>query len=194
MPKTSAKMRKQQQPRKTIQISLDSNSQERRKGRPLKIQPIWVRGRADNYRYIFGLIWKHIWPGLSKAKTRQDILKSFNETEIRAYALDFITLADLMLQVLQDSRFPKRKREAQINFLADSIAAHGTLTPRSSRDVCERERARIKQAHRILCYEFYIECSCGYKRNHGCPKCEAKIVFDVSPPDVDTILHFLPRT
>jgi len=73
---------------------------------------------------------------------------------------------------------PKRKREAQINFLADSIAACDRVTPRSSRDICERERAQIKRVHRIIRYEFYIECSCGYKgrsRNHACPQCEAAI-------------------
>lgn len=198
MPRTSAKIGTHKQPRRDRHIPLDSNSEKRRKGRPFKIQPSWVRGRADNYRYIFGLIWKHIWPELSKAKTREDVLSSFREAEIGGYALDFVTLADLIVQVLQDPKFPKHKREAQINFLADSIAAHGMLTPRSSRDVCERERSRIKQVHRILCYEYYVECSCGYKgysRNHGCPRCEAKIVFDASQsPDIDAILHSLPRT
>jgi len=40
----------------------------------------------------------------------------------------------------------------------------------SSRDICERERARVKGVHRILHYEFYVECSCSYKgisRNHA---------------------------
>jgi hypothetical protein len=101
------------------------------------------------------------------------------------YALDFVNLADLILRVLKDRKFPKHKREAQINFLADSIAGYGMFTPRSSRDICVRERARIKQVHRILCYEFYIECSCGYKghsRNHACPQCEAEIQFTTASP------------
>jgi len=96
---------------------------------------------------------------------------------------------DLILQVAHDPKFPKRKREAQINFMADSIAAHGVVTPRSSRDICDRERTRIKRVHRILHYEFYIECSCGYKghsRKHGCPNCEAEIQFKPdSPFDID---------
>jgi hypothetical protein len=156
-------------------------SQEKgRRGRPAKIQPSWVRGRADNYRWIFDQIWKYVWPGLSKAETQKDVIQTFARPEVGSYALELITMADLILRVVRDPKFPKRKREAQINFLADSIGACGTVTPRSSRDICERERARIKHAHRILSYEFYVECSCGYKghsRNHACPKCEATIDF-----------------
>lgn len=185
MARISAKIGTQQRARKADQIPLDSDSAKRRRGRPVKIQPSWVRGRADNYRYIFGLIWKHVWPGLSKARVREDVVNSFSETKVGAYALEFVTLAELILRVVRDPKFPKRKSEAQINFLADSIGAHGQLTPRSSRDTCERERARIKQAHRILYYEYYIGCSCGYQgrsRNHACPKCEAAIPFEANCP------------
>jgi hypothetical protein len=158
--------------------SLDTFSEKPRRGRPVKIEASWVRGRADNYRYIFGLIWKHVWPRLATAKTRQEVIEAFSGTEVGGYAKDLVISADLILQVVQDPKFPKRRREAQINFLADSIGAHGTVTPRSSRDICARERARIKKVHRILRYEYYIECSCGYcghSRNHACPKCEAPI-------------------
>jgi hypothetical protein len=171
--------------RKKEKIPIDRVSGKASRGRPRKIQPSWVRGRADNFRYIFNLIWQHIWPTLSQAKTQQEAIQSFSHPQVGAYALDLIRLADLILQVVRDSRFPKRKPEAQINFLADSIAAYGVVTPRSSRDICERERARIKRVHRILYYEFYIECSCGYKghsRDHACPKCEAEIDFDTGSP------------
>jgi hypothetical protein len=144
-----------------------------------------VRGRADNYRQVFDLFWQDVWPDLSKATTQKDVIQSFSRPEVGAYALDLIRLADLILLVVTDPQFPKHKREAQINFLADSIAAYGVVTPRSSRDICERERARINRVHRILCYEFYIECSCGYKghsRNHACPMCEAEIAFKTVSP------------
>lgn len=67
-------------------------------------------------------------------------------------------------QGLHDPRFPKRQ-QARINFLADSLAGLGRVTPRSSRDICARERAkeRAKSRHKIIRYEFYVECSCGYK-------------------------------
>jgi hypothetical protein len=180
MPGTSAKVGKEKQSRKTGEIPLDTFSGKRRRGRPRKIPASWVRGRADNYRWILGQIWGHIWPGLSKAETQQDVIQCFARPEVGGYGLDLIRLADLILKVRRDPKFPQRKRQAQINFLADSIGAYGVVTPRSSRDICERERARVKQVHCILCYEFYIECSCGYKghsRNHACPQCEAEIHF-----------------
>jgi len=183
---------------RTVKIPLDTTSEKPRRGRHRKIQPSWVRGRADNYRDIFHMIWERVWPGLSKAETRQDVVNSFSGTTIGGYALEFVTLADLILKVLKDPKFPKRKREARINFLADSIAAHGVLTPRSSRDVCEEHRARIEHVHRILSYEYYIECSCGYKghsRNHACPKCEAVIPFETNSPfDIASMLDSDPDT
>lgn len=178
MARTSAKIGKTKQASKTDEIALDKLSEKRPRGRPVKIQASWVRGRADNYRYIFGLIWKHICSPLCEAQTQRDVIQSLARPEVGPYALDLIRLADIILQVVRDSKFPKRRRQAQINFMADSIAGHGVVTPRSSRDICEKERARIKRVHRILCYEFYIECSCGYKghsRNHACPRCEAAI-------------------
>ncbi len=183
MPRTSAKAHKQKTPLTQAKISLDTVSETLRKGRPRKIQPGWVRGRADNYRKTFDLFWQHVWPNLSKAQTQQDVIQSFARPEVGSYALDLIRLADLILQVVRDPKFPKHKREAQINFLSDSIAAYGVVTPRSSRDICERERARANQVHRIVCYEFYIECSCGYtghSLHHACPICGAEIQFNTN--------------
>ncbi len=186
MGRTSVEVGKGANARKKEKNTLDTVSEKPgKRGRPPQIPATWVRGRADNYRRVFGQIWKHVWPGLSKAQTRQDVVLSFLGAEVGAYATDLVILADLILQVVQDRKFPKRKREAQINFLADSIAAHGMVAPRSSRDICERERARVKRVHRILCYEFYVECSCGYKgisRNHACPMCEAAIAFKTETP------------
>ena len=37
-------------------------------------------------------------------------------------------------------------------------------------------------AHHIIRYEFYVECSCGYKGrsvDHACRKCEARIQFRI---------------
>jgi hypothetical protein len=180
MAKTSAKISKQQGPQKKAKNHIDKVSGKRGPGRPRKIQPSWVRGRADNLRAVLDLFWQHVWPSLSKAETQKDVIQSFSRAEVGSYALDLVRLSDLILRVVRDPKFPKQQREAQINFLADSIAAYGVVTPRSSRDICERERSRIKQVHRILSYEFYIECSCGYKgnsRKHACPTCEAEIHF-----------------
>jgi hypothetical protein len=185
MPRTSAKVGKQERAQKKHKFPIDTFSEKQPRGRPRKIEPSTVRGRADNYHMVFDLFWQHVWPDLSKAKTQKDVIQSFSRPEVGSYALDLIRSADLILQVVRDPKFPKRKRTAQITFLADSIAAYGVVTPRSSRDICAKERERIKRIHRILCYEFYIECSCGYKghsRNHACPECEAAIPFSIDSP------------
>src|SRR5438132_13441161 len=62
----------------------------------------------------------------------------------------------------------------------DNMVPSCCVTPRRSRDICEQERAKAKRNHHIICYEFYVECSCGHKgrsRNHACPKCGARIFF-----------------
>jgi len=159
-------------------LAIDRFSEKREIGRPRKIQPNWVRGRADNYRYVFNQIWDRVGPRLVKAETRDDVLASFREAEIGGYELEFVRMADLMLQIVKDTDFPKSRREAQINFLADSLGGQGVVTPRSSRDICARERTRIQNAHHVIRYEVWIECSCGYKgraRNLACPKCEAEV-------------------
>jgi len=166
-------------------IPLDTFSGKRGRGRPRKIQPSWVCGRANNYRWIFDLIWQDVWPGLSKAETQEDVVNSFTVGGAQAYASNFVPIADLILRVIRDPKFPTQKRDAQIHFLADSIAAHGVVTTRSSRDICERERARAKRTHHILYYEFHIGCSCGYSgfsTNHACPICGAKIHFETDSP------------
>ena len=92
------------------------------------------------------------------------------------------SLANLISRVLRDPKLPKR-REAQINFLADSLAALGYIAPRSSRDICQKERTREKRTHHIIHFEFYVECLCGFKgrsRNHACRDCGAEIDFGLS--------------
>jgi hypothetical protein len=186
VPRISAKVGKRKETRKKADFPLDTVLEKRPKGRPARIPASWVRGRADSNREMLTPIWSHVWPNLCKAESRQDVVNALSGAQVSpAYALEFVKSADLILQVVKDPRFPRRKQEAQINFLADSIAGSGTFTPRSSRDICERERARIRKVHRIISYEYYVHCSCGYKgpsRNHACPRCEAEIEFDKDLP------------
>src|SRR6266567_339521 len=178
MARTSAKTQKPSGKPKKEKKALDTFSEKRGRGRPFKIKASWVRGRADNYRGILDTVWDRVAPRLLKAQTREDVVRSFEGANVGGYALELVIAADLILEVLRASNFPKRKREAQINFLADSIAGQGVITPRSARDICEKERARIKRAHHIIRCEFWIECSCGHKGlslNQACPKCEAEI-------------------
>ena len=94
---------------------------------------------------------------------------------------EFGRIPSVILRSLRDPKFPKKRRQQQINFLADSMAAWGTLSPRRSRDVCEQERRKENQermGHHIIRREFYVECSCGYQGpaiNNACRSCGAKI-------------------
>jgi len=198
MKKTSAKTGNRRRRQKDEKIPLDRFSEnERKRGRPPKIIAAWVRGRADNYRGILDTVWERVAPKLLNAETRDDVIRSFQDANVGGYAIEFVVAADLILQILHEPKFPKRNRAAQINFLADSIAAQGAISPRSSRDICEKERARIKRIHHIISYEYWIECSCGYKGrslNHACPKCEAEIPLATgSPLDSSFIFQTLSR-
>ena len=101
----------------------------------------------------------------------------------RPYDQNFVpAMSQLLIGVLKETTFPQRPKSMQ-RFIADSAAALGDVTARRSRDICAQERLARKRAHRILRYEFFIECSCGYQghsRNHSCPDCGTKIVFPVT--------------
>ncbi len=147
--------------------------------------------RADNYRRMFWDVRldkkrKEYVPDkpsdwamqLLASKTVEDVERAF-QTRPLSIQNQFRPLFPLILQVLRERTFPK-KVETQLAFLADSIAARGDVAPRTSRDICEKERAKQhrKSRHRILRHEYYVECSCGYKgpaRDSACRKCGAEI-------------------
>lgn len=136
-----------------------------------------IVGRAYNYRLVLNQIWDKIGGRLLKAQTEAEVIVAFGGT---AYQREFQPLAALILQVLREPDFPKRDAEARANFLGESLAARGELTPRTSRDICARERAkqRRKTKHHIIRHEYYVECSCGYRgpaRDNACRKCGAEI-------------------
>jgi hypothetical protein len=154
---------------------LDSFSVKRRRGRPVKVVPSAVRGRSDNYRVFLARLWSDLETPLVAAQTEDDVIKAFQTASPGND--EFPRLAALILRVIRDPKFPKRKK-ARINFLADSIAGIGMVTPRRSRDICAEKRTEAAQTHQILRYEFWVECSCGYKgrsENHGCKKCGAEV-------------------
>jgi hypothetical protein len=160
---------------KVAKKTLDTFPQKRGRGRPEKVSSAAVSWRADSYRGIFGHVWDELWPILSSPQSEEDVIRAFKTTA--QYGSEIATLAPLIFTVLTDSRFPKRK-QAQINFLADSIGGVGIVTPRSSRDICARERARARRSHHIIAIEQYVICSCTYKgpsEGLACPECGAKI-------------------
>jgi len=162
---------------------LDTFSEKRVRGRPPLVDPSHLVGRAENYRRNFDRVWDRLWPRLSQATTEQEVTDAFSECAA-PYAQDFVPgLASLIVQVLRGRKFPKR-RQPQVNFMADSLAGLGQVSPRTSRDICQKHRAREKRAHRILRYEVYVECSCGYKGrswNLACRKCGALLESRFSP-------------
>ncbi len=174
-------MRKRRQSKKKPKMPLDKVSGKRAKrGRRPRMLASEIRGRAESYRFIFDQIWDRLWPLLSTAASEENVIAAF-QGGASPYTQNFVPgVTGLVLKVVRDPKFPKERREAQINFLADSLAGVGVVTPRRSRDICAEERAKQERATHIIRYEYYIECSCGYKgrsRDHACPKCGAKISF-----------------
>lgn len=159
--------------------TVDVFREKRGRGRPIHARPSEVIGRAENYRAIFQQIWPVLRGPLISANEAAEVVEAF-EKHAQAYACEFVPrLAEDILKIMQESKFPKRP-QAQINFLADSLAGRPNVEPRTSRDLCGKERAkeRAKSPHQIIRKEFYIECSCGYKGpalNDACRKCGAQI-------------------
>jgi hypothetical protein len=173
------KVAKPKNVKKHTKKTLDTPTQKRGRGRPRWVDPGETRARADNYRGIFNLVWKTLYPLLSKAQTEEEVIRSFEEGA-GAYSRQFMpNRAALVLKILRERTFPK-KDTTQANFMADSLAAYGDVSPRRSRDVCQRERLKENKTHHIIRWEFRIECSCGYKgfsRDHACPRCNAEVDF-----------------
>jgi hypothetical protein len=166
-------MRKRAKVEKIPNNPLDRFSGKRARGRPPTIDPSWVRGSADRYRIWLERNWNEVRAPLLAAQTEQEVTNAFQSGE--SGREEFVPLVSVILGVLKDQKFPKRKK-AQINFLADSIAGGEVVTPRRSRDICAEERKADAQRYMILRYEYWIECSCGYKgqsENHRCKRCGA---------------------
>ena len=169
-------------PQKGRRNQLDKVSEKRGRGRPGG-DAAEIRGRADDYRLKLRVFWDAIREPVLEARTEGDILAAFAQTaEYNARPFVAPDFPGLILKIIHEPKFPKRSK-TQIGFLADSLAGLGKISPRRSRDVCAEQRPKdvpLSQ-HRILRWEFYIECSCGYKgaaRDNACRKCGAVIPSD----------------
>ncbi len=182
-------MPRRKKPTQKPEKILDTFSEKRGRGRPLKIRPSEVWGRARNYRMMLAEVWPKLRDPLlaTEAGREEDVIRAF-ENYAQPYARNFVPgLASDILRVIHEQKFPERPR-AQTNFLADSLAGRPNVEPRTSRDICGQERAkeRAKSPHKIIRKEFYIVCSCGYKgpaQNNACPRCGAQI-----PPLLEGLL------
>jgi hypothetical protein len=166
-------MRRHRERSKSAKISLDRILEKPRLGRRPRIDPALVRSSADRFRTLIAGGWNELGESILAAQTEEDIADAFRRVLPNHH--EFLRLSALILRARNERAFPKRKR-AQIHFLADSIAGGGVVTLRRSRDICAEERAADAQRHMILRYEYWIECSCGYKgrsENHCCRKCGA---------------------
>jgi hypothetical protein len=116
---------------------------------------------------------------IRREQTEEDVLKALDLAgQYLRNEFDRPGIRSLILKILQGPKFPRERRQQQINFLADSLAAWGMVSPRRSRDICEQERKKGKMGHHIIRREFYVECSCGYAgpaRNNACRNCGAEI-------------------
>jgi hypothetical protein len=158
-------------------------STKKPRGRPRKIALSWVTGRAYNYGIQLRQVWPQLEGSLLAAKTAGEVQAAF-ENNAPAYARNFVPeLAEDILALIRHRKFPKRA-EGRIHFLADSLGGRPNLSLRTSRDICETERARErrKSKHHIIRHEFYVECTCGYKGpalDNACRKCGAEISFSI---------------
>lgn len=164
---------------KSPQKGLDTFSQKRLVGRPYRVAASEVWGRSQNLRLQFGQLWNTVGEALLRAQTSEEVLKALELAgQYWRNELGPGRIPALILTILRDPKFPKQRVQQQINFLADSLAALGNVSPRRSRDICEQERRKAKQGHHIIRREFYIECSCGYQGaalNNACRNCGAQI-------------------
>lgn len=163
-------MRKRRKVAKQAEKPLDTFSKRPKRGRP-GVRPSEISGRGEHYRLIFTHIWDVVGSALLQARTEEQVVRAFDPCP--NYQREFEHQASLILRVLREPKFPKRTKP-QRNFLADSLAGLGRISPRRSRDICLHERNKIE--HHIIREEYYVECTCGYQGpalDGGCRKCGA---------------------
>ena len=141
-----------------------------------------MQARSQHLRRCLDQVWSDLAPRLFAAKNATDVKLAFESDPIRLAPIGAMpSWYAVIPKILRERTFPKT-RAAQVRFLADSLAGWGEISPRRSRDLCAEARAQATNATRILRYEFYVVCSCGYKGpslNHACQKCGARVEFGV---------------
>jgi len=186
----SAKKRHTSQRKKGTKVldalSRKSTDQSKNKrGRHNLLPPSTVTGHASNFEFQLNEVWEKLEKPLLNSKTPDEVTEAFNKFA-GPYDREFVPrLSSDILLLLNDPDFPQRPLP-RTRFLARSLAGRSVLSFRRSRDICEeadREEKR-KSPHRILCREFYIECSCGYRGpalDDCCRKCgaEPQLSFDI---------------
>jgi hypothetical protein len=144
----------------TGEKQLRKTVQKKRKGRPARIDPAIVVGSADTMRAWFQQFWPKLGPRILRATSAEAIESAINE-DASSISNALAKYSDMILQIVRDRRFPHAREKSQIQFLADSLGGQGFITARRSREICAKERSKVRYV--IVRREFYVECSCGYK-------------------------------
>ena len=175
VPKSSAQLAKGTKRLK----SLLTASEKKRGPRP-KIRPSEVVNRAYDLRLTFDLAGKQLdWPKVLAAQSQEEVVAAFEQME-ESYRKKFLYKPELILRCMKDPKFPKQDRQAQEEFIADSLAGDGRISIRRSRDICGDERTKERHQGKILRREFYIVCSCRYEGpafHDACPGCGAVVSY-----------------
>ena len=173
--KSSAKMGT---PEKSSNFYLPHSLKKR--GRKPKVRISEICNRAYDLTQIFEVNRPRLnWDQLLSAQCDEDLEKALSGAFERAKQV-LLCEPELLLSVLRDKQFPKQSREAQEQFIADSLAALGRVSIRRSRDIVQRERSARNRRGKILRREFYIECSrkCeGPAYRDACPRCGAQVCY-----------------
>jgi hypothetical protein len=176
----SAQLAKRRRMKKTPTNALDSVPAKPGRGRRPRVAAYLMLARSQHLRRSIGLVWSDLAPRLFAARSAADVQGAFESDPIRMAPIGAMpSWYPLIPEIMRERTFP-RTRDAQIKFLADSLAGWGEISPRRSRDLCAEARASAARATRILRYEFYVVCSCGFtgpSLNHACQKCGAHIEF-----------------
>jgi hypothetical protein len=153
---------------------------EKKRGPKPKIRPSEVVNRAYNLRLTFEIAGKQLdWSKVLTAQSTEEIVAAFGAMD-ESYRRRLLLRPELFLRCLKDPKFPKQDRQAQEEFIADSLAGDGRISIRRSRDICGQARSTERRQGKILRREFYIVCSCGYEgpaRFDKCPDCGAEVSY-----------------
>jgi hypothetical protein len=152
----------------------------KKRGRKSQVRVSEICNRAYDFKLILEGDRKRInWVQLLAAVSEEDLQVALKETQGRARER-LLYKPEIFLTALKDKKFPKLDRDAQEQFIADSLASEGLVSVRRSRDIVQRDRSLRKQRGKIVRREFYIACTCGYEGpgfHDACPTCGAQVSY-----------------
>ena len=152
-----------------------TTSQEKR-GRKRTLEPETVVEHADYVLKVVASLQDRIeWDKLEAARTEAEAEAAIARVPPFYREILKDRLAAILMWV-REGKFPKKNLERKMRHLADSVARDVLLSPRRSRDICHEYRKRpvSTKVGMILCREYYIECTCGYRgpaSRGACARC-----------------------